>query len=220
VQVNRFAVAGSFGRALYRYRPEGELPGDTFYAAERLPGRLEVSVSDRRRVLAASREGTWMYLIGEMAEISTRDITTPDRPEFEVDASWCKAAVSEDGAAVVFRMGDRAQTYSPAEGSRVNTLSLADGKVWIGHERGIDVVGFDPVLREVVAEDRVRVAGPIIALYPNRVGGGVTYVARFGGFGVVRPMDETAPIPPTPGTLDGSGVERERIRVGPEGIEK
>jgi hypothetical protein len=33
----------------------------------------------------------------------------------------------------------------------------------------------------------------MVALYPNRVGGGVTYVARFGGFGVVRLVDVDAP---------------------------
>ena len=49
VQRNRFAVAGSFGRALYRYLPEGDKLGDTFYWSRRLPGRLEVSVTDRRR---------------------------------------------------------------------------------------------------------------------------------------------------------------------------
>ncbi|MFM7051382.1 MAG: hypothetical protein ACKOYN_04505 [Planctomycetota bacterium] len=220
VQTNRFAIAGTFGRALYRYAAEDDLPGDTFYAIERLPGRLEACVSDRRRVLAGSREGTWMYLIGEDADLSEREIASPDTAVLEVDASWCKAAVIDEGATVVFRMGERAQTYAPAEGSVVSTLALADGKVWIGHERGIDVIGFDPALREIVAEDRVRAAGPMVALYPNRVGGGVTYVARFGGFGVVRPLDENAPIPATPGALDGSGRSRAKIRVGPEGIER
>jgi len=56
VQRNRFAVAGSFGRALYRYLPEGDKPGDTFYWSRRYPGRLDVAVTDRRRVHARRRD--------------------------------------------------------------------------------------------------------------------------------------------------------------------
>lgn len=213
VQRNRFAVAGSFGRSLYRYLPEGDLPGDEFYWSERFPSRLEVCVSDRRRVLAAGPEGTWMYLIGDAAETSTREIASPDRPIIRADASWGVAEIGEDRTTVSFRIGDRVQTYVPNLGAKVNTLLLADGKIWVGHQRGIDVVGFDPVAKEIVAEDRIRLDGPIVGLYPNRVGGGVTYVASIGGFGVVRPLDEKLPPPPTPNTLDGLGERTEPIRL-------
>ena len=213
VQTNRFAVAGTFGRSLYRYLPEGDRPGDEFYWSERSPSRLEVCVSDRRRVLASGREGTWMYLIGDKAEVSDREIASPDRPIIKADASWGVAEISEDRTTVAFRIGDRAQNYVPNFGARVNTILPADGRIWIGHTRGIDVIAFDPIAKEIVAEDRVRIDGPIVGLYPNRVGGGVTYVAALGGFGVIRPLDETKPVPPTPNTVDGGGGRDAPIRL-------
>lgn len=203
VQRNRFVVAGTFGRSLYRYLPEGDKPGDTFYAVERLPGRLEVSVTDRRRTLAASREGKWMYLIGEEAELTDRDIASPDRPTLRVDATWGIATTDENREVVSIRVGDRTDSYRPIRGGRISTMALADGRVWIGHEHGVDILGFDPSTREVVAEDRLYLEGPVFALYPNRVGGGVNYVAQFGGFGVIRPVDEDAPPTWSRGTTDG-----------------
>lgn len=207
-QPNRFAVAGTFGRALYRYLPEGDKPGDTFYWSRRLPGRLEVAATDRRRILAASREGSWLYLIGEEAEVTDAQIASPDTQVAAVDTAWGSAriVVAEPGSAeaaldtVEFRMGERGQSYTLQPDTRANTLCAADGKVWIGHTRGIDVIGFDPVARQVVLEDRIRLDGPMVALYPNRVGGGVSYVAAFSGFGVVRPVDVDAPPIATKGT--------------------
>jgi len=218
VQRNRFAVSGTFGRALYRYLPEGDQPGDTFYWTERMPGRLDVSVSDRRRILASSREGSWLYLIGEKAELTDKPIAAPDRPLLVAETSWGTATTSENRDEVRFNLGEAAQvtaqTYVPEGGARISTLAIADGRVWIGHDRGIDVIGFDPVTSEIVAEDRIRLTGPIIALYPNRVGGGVAYVAQYSGFGVIRPVDEDAPPMVTPGCVDGTpkkdrGGERE-----------
>lgn len=214
VQRNRFAVSGTFGRALYRYLPEGDQPGDTFYWVERTPGRLDVSVTDRRRILAASREGAWMYLIGEEAELTTKPIASPDRPEFSVEAAWGTARSSPERGEVTFFIGDRSQTVVPSGGAKVSTMALADGKVWIGHDRGIDVVGFDPVLREVVVEDRIRLTGPMVALYPNRVGGGVSYVAQYSGFGVVRPIeDDAAPIV-AKGCTDGAPARTRNSTAG------
>ena len=46
-------------------------------------------------------------------------------------------------------------------------------------------------------------AGPMVALYPNRVGGGVNYVARFDGFGVIRPVPVADPPIVTPGAIMG-----------------
>ncbi len=210
VQRNRFAVSGTFGRALYRYLPEGDQPGDTFYWVERTPGRLDVSVTDRRRILAASREGSWMYLIGEEAELVTKPIASPDRPEFSVEAAWGTAKSNPERTEVTFYIGDRSQVVAPSGGGKVSTMALADGKVWIGHDRGIDVVGFDPLLKEIVVEDRLRLTGPMVALYPNRVGGGVSYVAQYSGFGIVRPVEDDDPPIVAKGCTDGSPAKPKR----------
>jgi hypothetical protein len=201
IRDNRFAVAGSFGRALYRLLPEGDKPGDTFYWSERMPGRLDVAVSDRRRVLAAGLEGAWLYLIGEKAELVDRQISAPDPQSARGDLAWGSAVSDDDRATVVFRLGDRALPYKPSRAGLVSTIAVADGKVWIGHDHGIDVVGFDPLMGELICESTIRLAGPIIAIYPNRVGGGVNYVARLDGFGVIRPVAIDAPPTATKGTI-------------------
>ena len=209
VQRNRFAVAGTFGRALYRYLPQGDKPGDTFYWSRRVPGRLDVAVTDRRRVLAASREGSWNYLIGEEAEPSDLPITTPDRPSAVAETAWGSAAVEQSRESVTFRMGDKSQVHTLAHGALVSGICAADGKVWIGHDRGIDVIGYDPLAREIVFEERIRLVGPMVALYPNRVGGGITYVAALSGFGVVRPVDVDAPPIAARGTRSAFAVRAE-----------
>jgi hypothetical protein len=203
VKRNRFAVSGTFGRSLYRYLPEGDQDGDTFYWSERMPGRLDVSQTDRRRILAASDEGAWMYLIEEKAELVTRDIASPDTQSARAEVVWGSAAADERREEVVFRVGDRAIALRPSRDGLVSTLAAADGRVWIGHDHGIDVIGFNAATGELVAEDRILLSGPIIAIYPNRVGGGVSYVSRFDGFGVIRPVPIPDPPIQTPGTICG-----------------
>jgi len=210
IKRNRFAVSGTFGRSLYRYLPEGDQDGDTFYWSERMPGRLDVSQTDRRRVLAASDEGAWMYLIEEKAELVARDIASPDAQSARAEVVWGSATTDERREEVLFRVGDRAIAMRPSRDGLVSTLAAADGRIWIGHDHGIDVIGFNPATGELVAEDRILLSGPIIAIYPNRVGGGVSYVARFDGFGVVRPVPITDPPIQTSGTICGfTAVARE-----------
>ncbi len=210
IKRNRFAVSGTFGRSLYRYLPEGDQDGDTFYWSERMPGRLDVSQTDRRRVLAASDEGAWMYLIEEKAELVARDIASPDVQSARAEVVWGSATADERREEVLFRVGDRAIAMRPSRDGLVSTLAAADGRIWIGHDHGIDVIGFNPATGELVAEDRILLSGPIIAIYPNRVGGGVSYVARFDGFGVVRPVPITDPPIQTSGTICGfTAVARE-----------
>lgn len=211
VQRNRFAVAGSFGRALYRYLPEGDKPGDTFYWSRRLPGRLDVAVTDRRRVLAAGREGTWLYLIGEEADLDETPIASPDRPSSMVETAWGSATVEETRDAVTFRIGDKSQVHTLANGVLVSGLCAADGKVWIGHDRGIDVIGYDPLAQQIVFEERIRLVGPMVALYPNRVGGGITFVAAQSGFGVVRPVDAEDPPIAARGTRSVFGASAPKV---------
>jgi len=203
VRQNRFAVAGSFGRALYRYLPEGDKPGDTFYWTERMPGRLDVSVSDRRRVLAVGVEGAWMYLIGEKAELVDRDIASPDRQSPAAEVAWGSASCDERRQDVQVRVGETLVLHRPSRGGLVSTLAAADGRIWVGHDDGIDVLGLDPATGNLVVEDRIVLAGPIVAIYPNRVGGGVNYVARLDGFGVIRPIPVDDPPIVTPGTIMG-----------------
>ncbi len=210
VRTNRYAVAGTFGRSLYRALPEGDKPGDVFYWSERMPGRLDVAVSDRRRTLAAGVEGNWMYLIGEKAELVDRPLTEADPQNARAEVAWGSASCDEAREVVSFRVGDRALAYKPSRAGLVSTLAAADGKIWVGHDHGIDIVGYDAMAGELVSESRITLAGPMIAIYPNRVGGGVNYVARLDGFGVIRPIGIDQAPTATPGTVSAFGIAEEQ----------
>jgi len=206
VRPNRYAVAGTFGRSLYRLLPEGDKPGDSFHWSERMPGRLDVAVSDRRRTLAAGVEGNWMYLIGDKAELVERPLTEADPQNARAEVAWGSASCDEARQVVTFRVGDRALSYMPSRTGLVSTLAAADGKIWVGHDHGIDIVGYDATAGELVSEARITLAGPMIAIYPNRLGGGVNYVARLDGFGVIRPIGIDQAPSATPGTVSAFGI--------------
>ncbi len=212
VKPNRYAVAGTFGRALYRLRPEGDRAGDTFYWSERAPGRIDVSVSDGRRILAAGVEGAWMYLIGDKAELVERPIASPDPQNARADVVWGSATCDEAREQVAVNLANRVVMYRPSRRGLISTLTSADGKIWVGHDDGIDVLGFDRTNQEIVCEARIQLAGPVVAIYPNRVGGGVSYVARLDGFGVVRPVPFDAPPRITPGTVECFGPKPEALQ--------
>lgn len=151
IKPNHYAIAGTFGRAMFRLEREGTDPGDTFYNVQREPGLLELAVTDRRRVLAGGREGFWLWKIGGEAELSdkTTDITsiTPRT----VDAAWGSATLiaelpkgaskgSEETRSVEFRHDGTTTRYSPDGSPRITALALVEGDVWIGHERGLDIL--------------------------------------------------------------------------------
>lgn len=211
VRGNHFAIAGSFGRSLYRFRPEGGNPGDLFYFAHREPSRLEVSTTDRRRVLAGcATEGWWLWTIGEDTELVNKGVLTATPLATRVDGAWGSAQISEDGAEVKLSSRRNTISYRPKHGARPVTLALVGPELWIGHSEGIDVVrplfGAD-VPNSAASESpaastpsatklsgvhelaHFRLDGPVNAIYPNRVGGGASYCALWSGFGSIRPFE-------------------------------
>ena len=148
IRPNHYAVAGSFGRAMYRHRAEERRDGDTFYNVERSPGLLEVAMTDGRRILAGGREGFWLWRIGGTPEITdkTTDLVSVNDPECA--ASWGTAKLIKEkdesgnkvAKAVEFRHGGTVERWEPPAGSLVNVIELVDGDVWIGHDLGVDVV--------------------------------------------------------------------------------
>ena len=146
IRPNHYAVAGSFGRAMYRHRAEERRDGDTFYNVERSPGLLEVAMTDGRRILAGGREGFWLWRIGGTPEITdkTTDLVSVNDPECA--ASWGTAKLIKEkdesgnkvAKAVEFRHGGTVERWEPPAGSLVTAIELVDGDVWIGHDLGID----------------------------------------------------------------------------------
>lgn len=220
---NHFAVSGSFGRAMYRHKPEDRRDGDHFYNVERQPGMLEVSVADGRRVLAGGREGFWLWRIGGEPELTdkTTDLTTVRDPS--LTATWGTARiVTEKGAdgidrgvAVELRHDGKVHRHEPDGNAPVRTIQLVDGDVWVGHERGVDVLRREdavapaatagataapaaksatadgkappPVAAQIVVKHRWRFEGPVLFIYPERIGGGASMVSLHGGFVLAKP---------------------------------
>jgi hypothetical protein len=234
IRPNHYAVAGTFGRAMYRHRTEDRRIGDTFYNVERQPGLLEVAVTDGRRVLAGGREGFWLWRIGGEPAITdkTTDLTTIMGAERS--AAWGSAHIVEEkgadgiavGKSVEIKHDGIVERYEPDGSPRITAIEFIDGDLWVGHERGLDVLRRVEVLEPEDAGDGVDVApadaaagaapkpkkvaldengkpvrhfvgkispirswrfeGPVLFIYPERLGGGGSLVSLHGGFMLLK----------------------------------
>ncbi len=223
IRPNHYAVAGTFGRAMYRHKSEDRRDGDTFYNVERQPGMLEVAVTDGRRILAGGREGFWLWRIGGEPQITdkTTDLTTVQAPE--VSAAWGGARIVrekaadgvERGVAVEVRHDGKVFRHEPDGKPAVHDIELIDGDVWVGHDRGVDVLRrVETIVQDTDGDagakskaraaqpataprqhletrvdviNRWRFEGPVLFIYPERIGGGATMVSLRGGFVLVKP---------------------------------
>ena len=195
---NTFAIAGTFGRALYRLDTDNNGPGDAFFAVTREPGRLERVLSDSRRIVAGSGEGNWLYLTGGSCEPSSNPIQTLNPPNARVRAQWGTATIRgadddamtiESAPSVVVDGAGLHQTLQMPQGAHARTLALVGGDLWIGHDDGIDVWRWGGATMSRVG--RLRLQGPVTNLYPRRTDDGASWVSLFGGMGVAmwRPID-------------------------------
>jgi len=225
VKPNHYVVSGSFGRSMYRHKSEDRKDGDHFYNVDRQPGMLEVSVADGRRVLAGGREGFWLWRIGSDPELTdkTTDLTTIRDPS--LTATWGTARIvtekaadgTDRGVAVEVRHDGQVHRHAPEGDVQVRTIQLVDGDVWVGHERGVDVLRREEVVAPpatggaaaggkatdgkaadgkaaapqavtaIVTKHRWRFEGPVLFIYPERIGGGASMVSLHGGFVLAKP---------------------------------
>ncbi|MFZ4465518.1 MAG: hypothetical protein ACOYO7_00500 [Phycisphaerales bacterium] len=215
---NHYAVCGSFGRAMYRHRAEGKREADTFYNVDRQPGLLEVAISDGRRILAGGREGFWMWRVGSEPEVTDKTTELVTAVDPEVTAAWGSARIlkEKDAAgnevrrAVEIRHGPATDRYVPEGSHHVTCIALVDGDVWIGHDRGLDVlrrVEAAPELDErgrpkpptdasraraaagvIEVRKAFRFEGPPLYVYPERIGGGAAVITLHGGFILLKPV--------------------------------
>jgi hypothetical protein len=188
---NRLAIAGSFGRAIYRPAPQGSQPGDEFIGAVREASRLEKAIADGRRILAGSdAEGFWLYLIGAEAELTDRELATYKQPVQSVRGVWGKAEIAEGAKSVKGTVDGVEHVYAPEGAPDIFCLAAVDDCLWIGHDLGIDVVsGLEAsgVLRKI---GTLRLDGPVRYIEP-KWDRGAAYVAQYGGFGVARVRTES-----------------------------
>jgi hypothetical protein len=200
---------------MYRHKAEDRRDGDTFYNVERQPGMLEVAVADGRRVLAGGREGFWLWKIGAEATLSDRTTDLTTLQDHDLSAAWGTVhLVKEKGAdgvergvAVEVRHAGGTFRHEPEGRPRITTIELVDGDVWIGHERGLDVLRrvevapptedakraprggakAAPAVTRIEVLHRWRFEGPVLFIYPERIGGGAAMVSLHGGFVLAKP---------------------------------
>jgi hypothetical protein len=215
IRPNHYAVGGSFGRAMYRHKSEDRRDGDTFYNVERQPGMLEVAVADGRRVLAGGREGFWLWKIGGEATLTDRTTDLTTLQDHDLSAAWGTVHLVKEkgpdgverGIAVEVRHAGGTFRHEPDGRPRITTIELVDGDVWVGHDRGLDVLRRVEVApppkdgeraprgspKAAPAETRVEVIhrwrfeGPVLFIYPERIGGGASLVSLHGGFVLAKP---------------------------------
>ena len=200
-------VAGTFGRGAIDTGGEfGDQPVNfNFY--EPSPAGLEGAVSDGRNIMATSPGGDWLYRIGHeavQAEAVSRAYASPARTAVALD--W-KAVIEEDDRHVRVTTPSGSDVLVAPGGSRFTCVAAADGVLWLGHEAGIIMVRLPTTPQELpsnwnrldevqraemglgaldgMTKLSVQLDGPIIFLEPLMLGGGVAFVSRDGGFGVV-----------------------------------
>ncbi len=189
---NTLAVAGTFGRALYRPTTDARGPGDEFHAAHREPGRLERVLSDGRRIIAGSDEGNWLYMVGGSCEPSDREIQNVNPPRSTAEFSFGTVSIEgADGDALTVESGPRVivkckgsrQVIQMPQGAHARTIANVRDDIWIGNDDGIDV--WRMASGSLARVGRVRMQGPVINIYPRRTNDGASFVSIFGGMGVV-----------------------------------
>ena len=216
VAPNSFAVAGTFGRSLYRLDADDRGASDQFYSAVREPGRLDTAYGDQRRIMAGSDEGMWVYTMGAECELTSRELRVVSIPKSEVTGSFGTARIEgSDDDPLTIDQGPRVVVNRPSgpdrdlnvpQGTLARTLESVDGDLWIGHDDGIDVWRPDADgLRRVA---RIRIQGPVMHIFPRRAGNSAGFVSLFGGMGVAewKPVDAATALPELPPSQPSRGA--------------
>ncbi len=186
---NYYAVAGTFGRAIYRFKADGGGAADEFLAVERSPGRMVQAITDGRRVLAGSEEGNWLYRIGGRMELSEKDLESNTAGSRRVTLSWGEAEIGGDrGSLSITPLAGPDFRWTPPNEGRIYTLETADDRVWVGHDQGVDVFEFrDDAVRPTGS---IVMEGPVAWLFRPRVGNEVAFVSAFGGIGTAEAVPD------------------------------
>jgi len=220
IDSNYLAIAGAFGRTVYRIEKDQQGPGSVFVRGQREASGLEGAACDGQHILAGGSLGLWMYLINARVELTTRLFDKqPPSPRRAATTVFAEARISQDGRSIEAtpapaHASDTAPwTYSEPDGSLIHTVVAVDGDFWIGHDKGITVLraadltappqkstanksgssSATPPLDRVRA--RLRLEGPVLYLFPLLVGNGASYVSQLGGFGVAEFVDEPVLVP-------------------------
>lgn len=212
VEANYLLVGGTFGRALYRIEQDERGKGDVFFQIERSPGHLAKAISDGRRILAGSDDGNWMYRIGSSAELSDKALLATTAPFTQVTLGWGEAGIVEDGLAVSIKPTTGAAIrWAVPHGGSIYALETADNQLWIGHDEGIAVLGFDDGRLQSVGS--IVLEGPVFWLFRPRVGNDVAWVSVYGGVGSAEMVPDPNSDPSLVRRVSTEDYEREMKKM-------
>ena len=153
INENYLAIAGTFGRAVYRIQVDEHGNGDTFVQVTRMPARLVDARTDGRYILAGSDEGSWLYLIGSHADLVNQPIETDEVPRTAA-TDTAEAVISADGRELLLTytdMEDGSITHREPGDAQMHSVVAVDGEFWVAHDRGLTVLYSSPM--EIVDAD-------------------------------------------------------------------
>lgn len=212
IQKNYLAVAGTFGRAVYRITEDENGPGDMFLLTHREPGLLTHAISDRLQIIAGTPDqGAWLYQIGTEAKLLNRTLSRQPPPSREAVTNDGAAVLSEDDSTLSLRKGGTVLEWYHPSGYPLRCVIAVEGRLWVGHDRGLAILEVDrstpqeialakkneqpPPEPKLAAIGDIRLHGPVPYLFALLTGRGAAYVATYGGLGTVEFIDEPIPTP-------------------------
>ena len=179
------AIAGTFGRGIWRLWEDEHGPGASWASLHREPGGLTWAEFDGRQVLAGGGGVAWLYTAESGVQPSGEDDRPATRPALRATAIGAAAHIAEDGRRAVLSTPEGRAIYDEPDEVKLYCIVAVDGRFWLGHQRGITVLrGRDPEPTAVMG--RLRLDGPVRFIFPLLGGGGAVYVSEFGGLGVAR----------------------------------
>lgn len=207
ISENYLAVAGSFGRAIYRIKDDDKGKGDTFIMAQREPSHLTHAISDRLQVLAGTpEEGTWLYQVGSEATLMDKALTQRPPSTREAEITEGRALISNDSVAVLMTVEGINLRWAHPRGWLLRSMVAVEGRLFVGHDQGLVVLELKkPTAEElktaeknklrtpepkIVMKGELRLDGPVLYVFALLTGRGATYVAEFGGFGMAELIPE------------------------------
>ncbi len=212
IRENYLAVAGTFGRSIYRIRDDSNGKGDTFVRAHREPGQLRYAISDRLQVLAGTpQQGTWLYQIG--SEASLMDKVLSQEPALSRDAVTDDgtATLSADGMTLSVKTKAADLSWEHPKQQRLHCVIAVESRFWVGHDSGVTILKvrqptpeeieiaakneLDPPQPELQVDGNVWLHGPVRYLFALLTNRGATYVATYSGFGTIEFIEEPIPAP-------------------------
>jgi hypothetical protein len=180
---HRLAVAGTFGRGIVNTQRANPLDSPEHWT--HAPAGLTRAASDGEMLIADTPHGRWAYRPGREPERIDSDGSALAAPATTASVLGWTVTIEEDGSAEMETPGG-VQRLHPPGGGRFRCVASTEDAFWLGHDRGILLLMLSGDDSETARRLGVLIDGPVIAIEPLILGGGVAYASTHGGFGVVR----------------------------------